>query len=44
MKEFKEYLSESIEVMGDSFEYIQEILKEKNIFSLLKISLNLNFL
>ena len=33
MKEFKEYLSESIEVMGDSFEYIQEILKEKNIFS-----------
>lgn len=33
MKEFKEYLAESIEIMGDSFEYIQELLEEKNIFS-----------
>ena len=33
MKEFKEYLTESIEVMGDSFEYIQSLLEEKDIFS-----------
>lgn len=33
MKEFKEYLTESVEVMGDSFEYIQGLLKEKDIFS-----------
>lgn len=33
MKEFKEYLAESIEVMGDSFEYIQELMEEKGIFS-----------
>lgn len=31
MKEFKDYLSESIEVMGDSFEYIQKLLTEKNM-------------
>ena len=33
MKEFKEYLTESVEVMGDSFEYIQSLLEEKDIFS-----------
>lgn len=33
MKEFKEYLAESIEIMGDSFEYIQELLEEKNLLS-----------
>jgi hypothetical protein len=33
MKEFKEYLAESIEIMGDSFEYIQELLEDKNMFS-----------
>ncbi len=31
MKEFKEYLNESVEVMGDSFEYIQNLLSEKNM-------------
>jgi hypothetical protein len=31
MKEFKEYLTESVEVMGDSFEYIQNLLSEKNM-------------
>lgn len=33
MKEFKEYLTESVEVMGDSFEYIQSLLEEKDILS-----------
>jgi hypothetical protein len=33
MKEFKDYLAESIEVMGDSFEYIQNLLDEKGILS-----------
>jgi len=33
MKEFKDYLAESIGVMGDSFEYIQNLLDEKGILS-----------
>ena len=33
MKEFKEYLTESVEVMGDSFEYIQSLHEEKDILS-----------
>jgi hypothetical protein len=33
MKEFKDYLAESIEVMGDSFEYIQSLMEDKNILA-----------
>lgn len=33
MKEFKEYLIESVEVMGDSFEYLQKLLEEKGLLA-----------
>ncbi len=33
MKEFREYLAESVETMGDSLEYIMSLLDEKGISS-----------
>lgn len=33
MKEFKDYLAESVETMGDSLDYISTILEEKGISS-----------